>query len=600
VHSTDSRASAIERSTHAKANADAMNWPDIAAAAFLLLATAAIVVWENSRLSVLWDLSYILESSFRISLGDVPYRDFVLPYAPLTFLTQAVLIKLTGRVLFHHIIYCAVVGGLSTVLTWRILLNIFRGTMIVARPAAFLLSVPLIALGIYSVFPHPFYDPDCTFAVLLCVWLFQKLELKGFRPLLSFFTGVCVVVPWFVKQNTGLAFLASVALGLTLLIVQNLRNGDLLRGYAWMLAGVAAGVAGAALLIHRLAGINNYVYWTVQFAASRRLPPFHDMLDIYWSPLPLYWVAIFVAGIAMFKWNRQAKPSLTYLSGALMALPFAWPAIYILKDSDSSERAERLLALWPFLLVVSFAVAVARFRKRTSIRSMLPFILIGTVQGAFLSQQLWGSTYAIWPLFIILFADTIEGLVAFFPIKSGRQITIYASFIAISMTIAGGFYLQSHERLNYADLDEGELAHSTLPALAGLSARGPWIPQFAELVRFTEREVPREDGLLMIPGEDLFYYATGRHPRFPVLMFDHTINPYSPEQILSMTRTHKIRWLVVKRELQLNDDPVENKKQLLDLLRQDFEQVESLDNYDIYRLKSVTLFRPHTATSNAD
>jgi hypothetical protein len=105
------------------------------------------------------------------------------------------------------------------------------------------------------------------------------------------------------------------------------------------------------------------------------------------------------------------------------------------------------------------------------------------------------------------------------------------------------------------------------------------------LVRYTESEIPREDGLLMIPGEDLFYYTTGRHPRFPVLMFDHTVNPYSPAEIVNIARARKIRWLVVKRDLQLRADPMENKDHLFELLRQDFEQVESLDNYDIYRRK---------------
>ena len=90
----------------------------------------------------------------------------------------------------------------------------------------------------------------------------------------------------------------------------------------------------------------------------------------------------------------------------------------------------------------------------------------------------------------------------------------------------------------------------------------------------------------MIPGEDLFYYSSGRHPRFPVLMFDHTVNPYSPEEILQLSRARDIRWLIVKRELQLQTDPVEDKGRLLELLRQDFQQVESLDNYDVYRKKS--------------
>jgi hypothetical protein len=156
---------------------------------------------------------------------------------------------------------------------------------------------------------------------------------------------------------------------------------------------------------------------------------------------------------------------------------------------------------------------------------------------------------------------------------------------AASMLVSGAYYVASHERLDYADLSQGQLTRSTLPTLEGLSVRGPWIPQFEELVRFSEREIPSGQGLLMIPGEDLFYYATGRHPRFPVLLFDHTVNPYSPEEIIELARRRNVCWVVVKKSLQLNADPVEDKDRLLDLLRSDFTPVQNLANYDIYRRK---------------
>src|SRR5258708_34152308 len=114
-------------------------WTNLCAALFLFLATALVGLWQNSRLAVLWDLSYTLENSYRISLGDVPYRDFPFAHAPLTFLTQAAIIKLTGRVFWHHVAYCAIVGGLSTVLTWRIMRKILRGAVAHAHWLAFLL-----------------------------------------------------------------------------------------------------------------------------------------------------------------------------------------------------------------------------------------------------------------------------------------------------------------------------------------------------------------------------------------------------------------------------------------------------------------------------
>ena len=100
----------------------------------------------------------------------------------------------------------------------------------------------------------------------------------------------------------------------------------------------------------------------------------------------------------------------------------------------------------------------------------------------------------------------------------------------MSLLISGSSYLKAHERLDYANLDEGELKRSSLPQLKGMAIRGDWLPNFEELVRYTDAHIPRDEGILVLPGEDLFYFTTGRTPKFPVLMFDHTVNPYSPKK----------------------------------------------------------------------
>src|SRR5437879_11763825 len=187
-------------------------WRDGIVGLLLFLATAAIVIWQNSRLGVLWDLSYVLENSHRISLGDIPYKDFPFPYPPLTFLIHAAIIKITGRVFWHHIAYCAVIGGLATVLTWRILLNLLGTEVTRSRSLAFMLSLPVIVLGVYCVYPHPFYDPDCTLAILLGVFLLQRAEREPAASWRSLLAGAALVVPLFIKQNTGPPFLGAQAL----------------------------------------------------------------------------------------------------------------------------------------------------------------------------------------------------------------------------------------------------------------------------------------------------------------------------------------------------------------------------------------------------
>ena len=45
---------------------------------------------------------------------------------------------------------------------------------------------------------------------------------------------------------------------------------------------------------------------------------------------------------------------------------------------------------------------------------------------------------------------------------------------------------------------------------------------------------------------------------------------------------------MIKEDIQLDEEPRENKDQLLKLLRQDFKHVESLNNYEIYRRRTAS------------
>src|SRR5258706_6758409 len=326
--------------------------------AILFFATAGVVLWQNLRLGILWDLSYILETSYRISLGDVPYRDFPMPFAHLTFLTQAAIIKLTGRVFFHHVIYAATAGGLATVLTWRVLCHLLNEKAHFARATAFLLSAPLVFLGIYSVFPHPFYDCDCTLAILLAIFLLMQLQRKNFPPLRAFLTGTVVVVPLFVKQNAGLAFLAATVTSLAFLIVLERKDRRVVRGYLWTIAGAASGFVLAIGCIHFTAGLINYWHWTIQFAAERRLPPLRDLLAAYSDPQMLWRIGAFLGGAILYLFNRKSRPAVALLSIFLLTLPFVCAVLALFTQRNQSDRAEPLLALWPFVLVVSFTSAL--------------------------------------------------------------------------------------------------------------------------------------------------------------------------------------------------------------------------------------------------
>ena len=595
---------------------------DWLAAAALFAATAGVVLWQCAHVAVLFDISYILNTAERIALGQAPYRDFPLAHAPLTFYLQAAIVRLTGRVVFHHVLYVAITGGLATVLAWRIALSLLRERVTAAWTLALLLASPLIFLGIYCIVPNPEYDSDCGFWLLIALWMFVRLDSRK-GPALAFAAGALACIPIFFKQNMGLPFLLAAAGSVLLLLIfkalpgaprpSHLGTGDSTnptspfqptpQSLLAYLAGACTGLLAALFALHLTAGLGNYFHWTIQYAGQRRMPELGVMLDDYRDPT-LRWMLLSVA-IALillqlphpsrsptarrvgtkFRWMRIA-------AFALLAAPFLLTLAFPLLYDDPDTRGDSLLALWPLLLLLATALALANLfvlRRRPSLRVFMPLVLLATIDGTFLSQQLWGSTYGIWPLLILLIAELLAFLGPFTArTNCPRWFTpALAAIISITLLVCGGFYTASEERLDYAYLPDGPPAHSAFPALKGLATPGPYLPEIDELLRYAQDNIPFDDGILSIPGEEPLYFATGRTPRFPVPFFDPTIDPYSSAEIVALVRSRNIRWLILKRDQQTKEDDTPDRDALMKLLMQEFTPAAHLRGYDVYRRQGL-------------
>ena len=273
---------------------------------------------------------------------------------------------------------------------------------------------------------------------------------------------------------------------------------------------------------------------------------------------------------------------------ALLAAPFLYTLASLFLYDDADERGDSLLALWPLLLVLAAALAIAnllRLRRNPSLRACFPLILLAAIHGAFLSQQLWGSTYGIWPLLALLVVELLAFLDCFSPRRTAPRwfVPALAALISVTLLVCGGFYTAGEERLSYANLPGEPPAHSAFPQLAGLATPGPYLPEIDDLLRYAQANIPFDDGIVLIPGEEPFYFATGRVPRFPVPFFDPTIDPYSPAEIASLVRSRNIRWLIVKRDLQTKEDPTPDRAATMNLLMPEFTLVAHLRGYDVYR-----------------
>jgi branched-subunit amino acid transport protein AzlD len=563
---------------------------DLLAAAFLFAATAAVVLWQNAHVAVLWDLSYVLDTASRIALGQLPYRDFPLAHAPLTFLIQAAIIRLTGRVFFHHVLYAATAGGLGTVLAWRIALRTLREGLRQSWIVSLLLAAPLAVLGVYSILPMPSYDCDTALSILIAVFLLQRLE-PGSR-IAALVAGTALCLPLFFKQNIGLPFLSVSLASVLALLVQSLLRGKQhstqpseVPAMLAILVGVAATLTAAVLLLSATVGFGNYIHWTVQFAAQRRLPGLSAMLDVYRQPSLAWMLPCVLAAVLLLLLTRTKSLWARWPALVLLAAPFAFTLYTLWLYDDADERGDSLLALWPLLLILAAALALFNLRRGLSLRALVPILILAAIHGTLLSQQLWGSTYAIWPLLMLLIANLLVALAGIEGAHSARQtITVTVSAVlSATFLICGGAYTASEERLSYADLPDEPAVRSTLPQLAGMATSGPYLAEFDQMIRFASDHIPQDDGLILLPGEDPFYFTTGRTPHFPVLLFDPATDPYSPAELLNQIRARNIRWLIVKHHLQIKEDPTPQREATMRLLLGEFKLDTQLKGYDVYR-----------------
>jgi hypothetical protein len=571
---------------------------DICAATLLFLATAGFILWQNTQIAILWDLSYLLDTSWRIALGQVPYRDFPLVHPPLTFLIQAAIMRLVGRHYELHAVYAAIVGGLGTVVAWRIIFRILIEKISSSWVVSLLLAAPLTVLGVYSVYPHPIYDCDCAFAILIAIYLLQRLSSGESTPLrgprawaMPAVTGAAIIVPVFFKQNIGLLFLLAVIAGILLLLalhwIGKLRQIESIRTLAptillRVLAASAICSLVAIVLLQITVGLGNYLSWTVQFAAQRRLPGFADMLAVYQQPSFAWTLPCAGCGTILVCLPLASRFRARFAAFCLLSAPLVGSLVYLFLNDDLDERADNLLALWPMLLILAAVVALIELRKGITLGRLMPFFVLAAINGAFLSQQLWGSTYAIWPLLMILVAQMLAAIPTA-KCRGQKLVTALAVVAGSTFLVCGGLYAMGHERMNYLQIPDQLVYRSNLLALRGMADRGPYLADLEELARFADAEIPASDGILLLPGEEPFYFATGRVPQFPVQIFDTTTDPYSPEGLFEAARNRKIRWVIVKTRLQSTEDPLPEHGKTMILVAEEFALDKRLAGYDVYR-----------------
>jgi hypothetical protein len=536
--------------------------------ALLFAASAAFTFWRNTQVAVLVDISYIVNIATRIATGDVPYAQFPLAQAPLTFLTQAALIKAFGPHYAVQMAYATIIGGLATVVTYSIARRLIRGAVPHPTVLAMTLTIPLVPLGIYSIIPNPFYDPDTCFVVLAAIAAILAAIDRPTR-LRWLLAGALIAVPVFVKQNFGGAFLVVVV---GVLVVEAVARPSARAGLRWCLAGFGVALGAELLALQLVVGIDHYLAWAWTFAMAGRGVAL-ERISAFWDP-SLIWPGLLLALILATRVVSLRLRTPIFIGALLIGL--------VARSVSPSTFLNVNTLLTPVLVAASVLGLVRTARDGARFETLLPLVLAGTAAGALMSLGLNGSAFAIFPLLILAIAALVRDLGRFTP-KPSQIAPLTAVVLASILTLSGAAYTLTNARLLFADVNApGPVVRSTFPSLAGLSARGPYIGDLDEILFWMRDNVPAEDPFVFLPGEDPVFYALGRRPRLPSVYFFDVANPYSPAEIARFADEVGLRWVFVKDRLQLVDEPPLEQR-LVVALTEHATLVAQIGPYRVYR-----------------
>ena len=192
-----------------------------------------------------FDQSILFDGSYRVLSGQVPYRDFVMPFGPVAFWLHALFFRVGGVSYLSYIVGASVVNVVAVLLSVAVIRLLLPSMRLVSYAAGL-----LTAVWFYPPFGTPWVDQTALFfslaalaALLAAVTRYPLHNRKG--DLLLGLSGVLAVASFLSKQNVGVFMLPLYPL---LLVVAGVCDRSIrLRRLAAFLVGVAVSAGGFGL-----------------------------------------------------------------------------------------------------------------------------------------------------------------------------------------------------------------------------------------------------------------------------------------------------------------------------------------------------------------
>lgn len=537
----------------------------------LLIFSIGLVVIQSFRLTAMVDYSYMVENSYRIFQGQLPYKDFVLAYPPGTFYILALFFILFGPN-NYSVVACVVTGQVITLILSYLLFNKISQNKIVN-----LLMLCPIALAGHGIVSSVNYDIAETICILISLNIFFQIIQVGKtgNNLQWFLLGVTVALSLLFKQNVAVVFIFSFTIViLYLMYKKNITKKNCL----YFVCGNIFVIT--VILVFMLKLEIAYDIWLqiFQYPSGER-DVWKNIFDVIAQFFTINIKAIILCICAYIVGKHFCGWDKNILIDIVGCIALFGPIVIACKGGIMVTDLLLLTCHWHILLFISVLVVAYDVFKNKNINYIVGIIaLLLTIASSLVSQGIIGSTYGIYPLlmFLLLFIyENIEG------IKKIKKHTL--CIIPLAIIVSLFIMVVTEVRMAFIDLS-GEQYTSKTKALAGVSAPGHYIENLDNLIEWVNTNMDLQESFVELPGEDPIYFATGREPRLKYFHLNSTMFPYTIEKYKDDCLNEHIDYIFVKTDLQCAGGFIDYEEFSVMIIDKYFF-VKKLPGYAIYKCK---------------
>lgn len=193
--------------------------PDLLILSVLLAINGFFLNWNAFRFIDFFDMGVMVDTAWRVVVGQRPYADFILTLPPVHIYMNVFFFRLCGFGKLSILLHLLTVSSILIFFTYYI------SRLRLSRIESFLITA-LTMISFDWACAHPWYTMNAHFWGLLALYAVMAALLKNSikRPFLNYlFSGFLVCVSLFTKQNIGILYLG-LLIGIVVLGKEKLRN----------------------------------------------------------------------------------------------------------------------------------------------------------------------------------------------------------------------------------------------------------------------------------------------------------------------------------------------------------------------------------------